>query len=227
MSERKPGVSSSAPPKITSTPSATSRAGHAAGRGRASLKRRQAARPCERISSEPSMESAISSAIVHQTPIAWPTWMITASSAIGTTMNSDDEQEGHAPGRLRARGQARLTGGEHGRRGCGTITSTDGSRCSPTSSISVPDVRLRVASESVHPVRAQPLGEAREVDHQRRVGERQLGQVDDHVARRLEGRGDGSPAAAARRAVLVPRDAQDPELFVERDDGREPRQTGG
>ena len=52
----------------------------------ASLKRRHAIRPCERISIEPRIESAIRSAIVHQTPIAWPTWMITASSAIGTTM---------------------------------------------------------------------------------------------------------------------------------------------
>ena len=83
MSVMKPGVSRKAPPKITSAPSNTSRAG-----GRpacsASLKRRHAIRPCERISSEPMIESAIRIAIVHQTPISWPTWMITASSRIGT-----------------------------------------------------------------------------------------------------------------------------------------------
>ena len=68
MSVTKPGVSSSAPPKITSTPSRTSRAG---GRraATASLKRRQAARPCERMSIDPRIESAISSAIVGQKPI--------------------------------------------------------------------------------------------------------------------------------------------------------------
>jgi hypothetical protein len=40
------------------------------------------------MSHEPRIESATSSAIVHHTPIAWPTWMITASSAIGTAMKS-------------------------------------------------------------------------------------------------------------------------------------------
>ena len=101
MSEMKPGVSSSAPPKITSTPSATSRAGTRAA-WIASLKRRHATRPCERISIEPSTESATRSAIVHQTPIASPTWMMIASSAIGTRMNSATSrnriaQRGYAP----------------------------------------------------------------------------------------------------------------------------------
>ena len=100
MSVRKPGVSSSAPPKITSTPSSVSRAG-----GRpacsASLKRRHATRPCERISSEPRIESAIRIPIVHQTPIAWPTWMITASSAIGTTMKRKSSSGSMSPLTLR------------------------------------------------------------------------------------------------------------------------------
>ena len=96
MSERKPGVSSSAPPKMTSTPSATSRAGIRPP-PTASLKRRQAARPWERMSRPPSTESTISSAIVHHTPIAWPTWMITASSAIGTTMKRMMSRRGIAP----------------------------------------------------------------------------------------------------------------------------------
>ena len=97
MSDRNPGVSSSAPPKITSTPSATSRAGTRPA-WIASLKRRHAARPCERMSSEPRMESAIRMAIVHQTPIAWPTWMITASSAMGTRMKSATSRKGIAYG---------------------------------------------------------------------------------------------------------------------------------
>ena len=62
----KPGVSSSAPPKITSAPSSTSRAGTRPSAIAASLKRRHVARPWWRISIEPRIESAISSAIVHQ-----------------------------------------------------------------------------------------------------------------------------------------------------------------
>ena len=61
------------------------------------MKRRQAARPCERMSIAPSTESAISSAIVHHTPISEPTWMITASSAIGTTMNRTMSNRGMGP----------------------------------------------------------------------------------------------------------------------------------
>jgi hypothetical protein len=72
----KPGVSSSAPPKTTRTPSSTSRAGTRPA-AIASLKRRHAARPCARMSIEPKSESATSSAIVHSAPIACPTWMIT------------------------------------------------------------------------------------------------------------------------------------------------------
>jgi hypothetical protein len=69
MSVTKPGVSSSAPPKITSAPSTTSRAGMRAA-AIASLKRRHAVRPCERMSIEPMIESATSSAIVHRAPMA-------------------------------------------------------------------------------------------------------------------------------------------------------------
>ena len=85
MSVMKPGVSSKAPPKITSAPSSTSRVGIRPTCS-ASLKRRHDTRPCERMSIAPRIESAIRIAIVHQTPICWPTSMITASSAIGTTM---------------------------------------------------------------------------------------------------------------------------------------------
>ena len=85
MSVMKPGVSSSTPPKITRTPSITSRCGTRASAS-AALKRCQASRPWERSSHEPSSASAISSSTVHQTPIAWPTWIRSASSAIGTMM---------------------------------------------------------------------------------------------------------------------------------------------
>ena len=66
MSVRKPGVIRKAPPKITSTPSSTSRWGIRPA-GSASLKRRQTARPWERSSTEPSTESAARSPIVGHT----------------------------------------------------------------------------------------------------------------------------------------------------------------
>src|SRR5436190_21978783 len=85
MSVMNPGVIRKAPPKITRPPSSASRAG-ARPAASASLKRRQAARPSDRRSIEPTTESAIRIPIVHHTPIAPPTWMITNSSAIGRTM---------------------------------------------------------------------------------------------------------------------------------------------
>src|SRR3712207_965955 len=83
----KPGVSSRAPPTRTSAPSMTSRAGGRPARN-AWVKRCHVFRPCARSSSEPRIESATRISTVGPTPISWPTWMITASSAIGTTMNS-------------------------------------------------------------------------------------------------------------------------------------------
>jgi metal-sulfur cluster biosynthetic enzyme len=83
------------------------------------------------------------------------------------------------------------------------------------------DVRLRVREPERLSLRAQALGEAREIDHQRRVGEAQPGEVDDDVAGGGEGRGERTPAAAARGPVLVPLDPKDRELCVEADDARE------
>jgi hypothetical protein len=73
-----------------------------------------------------------------------------------------------------------------------------------------------------HAVRAQPLREARQVDHQRRVRERQIAQIDDHVTGRDEGRGEGPAAAAAGGPVLIPLNAEDRELCVEGDDVLDP-----
>jgi hypothetical protein len=55
----------------------------------------------------------------------------------------------------------------------------------------------------------------------------QLGEVDDDVARGLQGGRERPTTTTAGRAVLVSGDAQDPELFVERDDSRKLVQTGG
>jgi hypothetical protein len=61
---------------MISTPSMTSRPGTWPCVS-ARLKRSHAARPCERMSHEPSSESAISSPIVGSTPIACPIWSST------------------------------------------------------------------------------------------------------------------------------------------------------
>ncbi len=91
MSEMNPGVIRNAPPKITRTPSITSRCGTLPSAWRL-LKRRHTDPPCDRSSSAPSTESAASSRIIHQ-PIASPTLRITYSSANGTTMKRG--YEGH------------------------------------------------------------------------------------------------------------------------------------
>jgi metal-sulfur cluster biosynthetic enzyme len=80
------------------------------------------------------------------------------------------------------------------------------------------DVRWRPREPQRALLRAQPLGEAREVDDHRRVGEAEVGEVDDDVPRRLQRGGQGPAAAAARGPVLVPRDAEDRELCIEDDD---------
>jgi hypothetical protein len=87
MSVRKPGVMRKAPPKITKTPSSTSRCGIRPA-CIVSWKRRHTARPCERMSHAPSNESATSSASVGRVPIRSPTFRITYSSAIGMRMKS-------------------------------------------------------------------------------------------------------------------------------------------
>ena len=82
------------------------------------------------------------------------------------------------------------------------------------------DVRLRAVEPQRAALRPQALGEAGEVDHQRRVREPQLGEVDDHVARGLQRGGEGTATTSTGRAVFVPRDPQDRKLLVEVNDPR-------
>ena len=84
MSVRNPGVIRKAPPKITSTPSITSRWGTRPA-AIVSLKRRQTARPCDFSSIDPISESSTRIASVGRIPIASPTLKMTYSSASGTT----------------------------------------------------------------------------------------------------------------------------------------------
>jgi hypothetical protein len=80
------------------------------------------------------------------------------------------------------------------------------------------DVGLRSAEPQDPVLRAQAPREDGQVDHQRRVGEAKVRQVDDDVARRLQRRGERTTTTPARDAVLIPRDPQDRKLFVKADD---------
>ena len=81
-----------------------------------------------------------------------------------------------------------------------------------------PDVRLRMREPQRHAVRPQPLREARQIDHQRRIRERQIAQIHDHITGRVQGRRERSPTPTTGRSVLVPLDPEDCELCVEGDD---------
>ena len=112
---------------------------------------------------------------------------------------------------VRAFTRAAVTRGRAARRRGGR----PGRRCSPTVSISV---RMFGCGRASHSVR--PCARRRCARHARSIisdgsAKRQLGEVDDDVARGLQRGGERTTAASARRAVLVPRDPQDRQLFVE------------
>jgi hypothetical protein len=71
-----PGVSINVPPTRIRAPSASSLAGIRP-LLMAVVKACHARRPSRRMSQPPRMLSAISSKIVHQGPITWPTWIST------------------------------------------------------------------------------------------------------------------------------------------------------
>ncbi len=164
----KPGTISSELPKITSTPSTTSRVG---ARPAASAPRnlRQARRPCERSSTVPRIEEANRSAIVGSAPIAWPTWMITYSSAIGTRISNSRSRmnivlvrvpAGARPKggggrtalrRARRAGAARAPRSRRRRRVARGAMLTPCSRSRPTSSISATICGCALRSSSVRP----------------------------------------------------------------------------
>ncbi len=81
-----------------------------------------------------------------------------------------------------------------------------------------PNLRLGVAQQDRTPVRAQPPSQHRQVEHQRGVGEGQVGEVDDHVGLGAQRSRQGAPAATLGAAILVSRTAQDRRLVVEVDD---------
>ena len=89
------------------------------------------------------------------------------------------------------------------------------------------DVRLRPAEPQGPALGPQALCQAGEVDHHRRVGEPQVGEIDDHVARRLQGSRERTAAPADRRPIFVPRDPQDRQLLVELNDSGKLVHTAG
>ena len=81
------------------------------------------------------------------------------------------------------------------------------------------DLRLGATQAQRTVLVAQSPREYRQVEHQGRVGEDQLGEVDDDVRARLDRLGQGPTAQRRGRTVLVPRAAQQWWICVKRDDG--------
>ena len=89
-----------------------------------------------------------------------------------------------------------------------------------------PDVGLCAGEPERAVLRPEPLGEAGEVDDDRGVREAQLGEIDDDVAGGAQRDGERATAATARRDVLISRDAEYRQVFVEGDDRRNLVHTG-
>jgi hypothetical protein len=82
------------------------------------------------------------------------------------------------------------------------------------------DLRLGAAQADLAPLRPQTTREHREVDHQRRIGERELAQVDDHISFGLDRTRQRPPPAALRASILVTSAPQRRGLVIEIDDPR-------
>jgi hypothetical protein len=80
------------------------------------------------------------------------------------------------------------------------------------------DLGLRAGEEDRPSPRAKPPGEHGQIQHQRRVGEHQLGEIHDNIRLRGDGLGEGPPPDPLRYAVLVSRAAKDRRMFIEADD---------
>jgi hypothetical protein len=80
------------------------------------------------------------------------------------------------------------------------------------------DLRLGAAQQQRAALRAEPLGEHREVDHQRGIGEHELGQIDDYIGLRAERARQSWPASSLCRPILIPAASQNRRFFIEIDD---------
>src|SRR5438270_676509 len=84
------------------------------------------------------------------------------------------------------------------------------------------DLGLGLAQPQAAPVGAHALGQDRQVEDQRRIGEHQLAEVHHDVAAALHRTGEGPAPQSLRGQVLVAGTAQHPTLVVVADDGAEP-----
>ena len=83
------------------------------------------------------------------------------------------------------------------------------------------DLGLRAPYSELRTRGAQAPREHRDVEHERRVGERQLRQVDGDVGTADERAREGATATRLRRSHLVAAAAQHGWAVVERDDGEQ------
>jgi metal-sulfur cluster biosynthetic enzyme len=80
------------------------------------------------------------------------------------------------------------------------------------------DLRLGSAQPDRPPAAPQPPRKHRQVEHQRDVGEPELGEIDDHVGLRAQGAGERATADSLSAAVLVAGAAEDGRCLGEVDD---------
>jgi len=78
---------------------------------------------------------------------------------------------------------------------------------------------LGAAEKDCPLVRSQAPGQHGEVEHQRRVREHELAEVDDHVAAGMEGADESLTTTTLSGAVLVARAAENRGFVIEVDDG--------
>jgi hypothetical protein len=80
------------------------------------------------------------------------------------------------------------------------------------------DLRLGTTQHDRLAAVAQSSGEQRKIEHQRDVGEAELGQIDDHVGLGAECAGERTPPDSLGAAVLIAGTAEDRRCFGEVDD---------
>jgi metal-sulfur cluster biosynthetic enzyme len=87
------------------------------------------------------------------------------------------------------------------------------------------DVRLGVADDDLAARVADAPREHREVEHERRVREREIAEIHAELVAAGEDRaGEIATTPTLRRTILIPRDSQQEALFVKLDDGPKPIQ---
>lgn len=79
-------------------------------------------------------------------------------------------------------------------------------------------VRLRVLEAQRAAANTQPPRQGGQIEHQRRIAEGQITQIDGDVASRLDGPGEGLPSVALRGSILVAPAREDCRSVIELDD---------